>query len=82
MKKERNHMKAGSRIERILLAGQFAFSSELGPPQGANVVAVREKARHLKGITDMVNITDNQTGVVRMASWATSLIAIQEGLGN
>ena len=73
-------MKAGSRIERVLEAGQFAFSSELGPPQGANVEVVREKARHLKGITDMVNITDNQTGVVRMASWATSLIAIQEGL--
>jgi len=34
----------------------------------------------LKGKVDAVNITDNQTGVVRMASWAASLLAIQEGL--
>ena len=31
-------------------------------------------------MVDAVNITDNQTGVVRMASWATCLLAIQEGL--
>jgi len=29
---------------------------------------------------DAVNITDNQTAVVRMASWAASIIVIQEGL--
>jgi methylenetetrahydrofolate reductase (NADPH) len=29
---------------------------------------------------DAVNVTDNQTAVVRMASWAASLILIQEGL--
>jgi methylenetetrahydrofolate reductase (NADPH) len=73
-------MKSGSRLERVLEAGHFAFTSELGPPQGANVEAIRKKAGYLKGITDMVNITDNQTAVVRMASWAAALIAIQEGL--
>ncbi|MDO9229203.1 MAG: methylenetetrahydrofolate reductase [Deltaproteobacteria bacterium] len=73
-------MKSGSRLERVLDAGHFAFTSELGPPQGANVEAIRKKASYLKGITDMVNITDNQTAVVRMASWAAALIAIQEGL--
>jgi len=73
-------MKSGSRLERVLDAGHFAFTSELGPPQGANVEAIRKKASYLKGITDMVNITDNQTAVVRMASWAAAVIAIQEGL--
>jgi len=73
-------MKSGSRLERVLQAGHFAFTSELGPPQGANVEAIRKKASYLKGVTDMVNITDNQTAVVRMASWAAALIAIQEGL--
>ncbi|MFP4390364.1 MAG: methylenetetrahydrofolate reductase, partial [Desulfococcaceae bacterium] len=47
---------------------------------GSNVEAVREKARPLKGCVDSVNITDNQTAMVRMSSWAASLIAIQEGL--
>jgi len=79
--KEREvRMKSGSRLERVLEAGHFAFTGELGPPQGANVEAIRKKAGYLKGITDAVNITDNQTAVVRMASWAAGLIAIQEGL--
>jgi len=73
-------MKSGSRLERVLEAGHFAFTAELGPPQGANVEAIKKKAGHLKGITDAVNITDNQTAVVRMASWAASFLAIQEGL--
>ena len=73
-------MKSGSNLERILEAGHFAFTGELGPPQGANVEAIRKKASHLKGIVDAVNITDNQTAVVRMSSWGAGLIAIQEGL--
>jgi methylenetetrahydrofolate reductase (NADPH) len=31
-------------------------------------------------MVDSVNITDNQTAMVRMSSWAAALIAIQEGL--
>ena len=73
-------MKSGSRLEKILEAGHFAFTGELGPPRGANVEAIRKKAGYLKGVVDAVNITDNQTGVVRMSSWAASIIAIQEGL--
>ncbi len=73
-------MKSGSNLEKVLTAGHFAFTGELGPPRGTNVAEVREKAAHLKGVVDAVNITDNQTAVVRMASWAASLILIQEGL--
>jgi len=69
-----------SRLARILNAGHFAFTGELGPPRGSNVDAVREKAAPLKGMVDSVNITDNQTAMVRMSSWAAALIAIQEGL--
>ncbi len=69
-----------SRLARILQAGHFAFTGELGPPRGANVEAVREKAKPLKGMVDSVNITDNQTAMVRMSSWAAALIALQEDL--
>ena len=69
-----------SRLARILKAGHFAFTGELGPPRGSNVEAVREKAAPLKGMVDSVNITDNQTAMVRMSSWAAALIALQEGL--
>lgn len=73
-------MKSGSNLEKVLTAGHFAFTGELGPPRGANAEEVRKKAAYLKGNVDAVNITDNQTAVVRMASWAASLILIQEGL--
>jgi methylenetetrahydrofolate reductase (NADPH) len=64
----------------VLRAGHFAFTGELGPPRGAHADEVRKKAAHLKGRVDSVNITDNQTAVVRMASWAACLLLIQEGI--
>lgn len=73
-------MKSGSNLEKVLEAGHFAFTGELGPPRGTNTEEVRKKAAFLKGNVDAVNITDNQTAVVRMSSWAASIIAIQEGL--
>lgn len=73
-------MKAGSNLEKMLTAGHFAVTGELGPPKGNNAEEVRHKAAHLKGIVESVNITDNQTAVVRMASWAACKILIDEGL--
>ena len=73
-------MKSGSKLEKILAGGTFALTGELGPPRGAEADEIREKAKHLKGMVDAVNITDNQTAVVRMSSMAASLIAMQEGL--
>jgi len=72
--------KAGSNLEKVLKGGHFAFTGECGPPLGANVEHLKEKAHHLKGCVDAVNVTDNQTAVVRMSSWAASLILLQEGL--
>ncbi|MBI4764242.1 MAG: methylenetetrahydrofolate reductase [Deltaproteobacteria bacterium] len=73
-------MKSGSRLEKILTGGHFAVTGECGPPRNANPDIVRQKAAHLKGMVDSVNVTDNQTAVVRMSSFAGCLILIQEGL--
>ena len=73
-------MKSGGNLEAVLTAGHFAITGELGPPRGTNVEAVRKKAQFLKGNVDAVNITDNQTAVVRMSSWGASLLLLQEGL--
>jgi methylenetetrahydrofolate reductase (NADPH) len=73
-------MKSGSNLEKVLRAGHFAFTGELGPPRGAHSEEVRKKASHLIAQGDSVNITDNQTAVVRMASWAACLLLIQEGI--
>ncbi len=73
-------MKTDSNLERVLEAGHFAVTAELGPPRSADAEAIRRKARLLKGNVDAFNVTDGQTAVVRMASWAGNLIGIEEGL--
>ncbi len=75
-----SNYKSGSNLEKVLKAGHFAFTGECGPPQGANLEHVKEKAKHLKGCVDAVNVTDNQTAVVRMSSWAASILLVNEGL--
>jgi 5,10-methylenetetrahydrofolate reductase len=71
---------AGSNLERMLRAGHFAVTGELGPPQSADGEVIREKAALLRGYVDAVNITDNQTAIVRMSSIGAAAIVIQEGL--
>ncbi len=73
-------VKSGSNLEKVLKKGIFAVTGELGPPRGADIEVLKKKAEPLRGMVDSVNITDNQTAVVRMSSWAASLVAIQEGL--
>lgn len=75
-----NGYRAGSNLERILRAGHFAVTAELGPPQNADGEVIRQKAALLKGYCDGVNITDNQTAIVRMSSIGAATIVIQEGL--
>ena len=73
-------MKTKSNLERVLEAGHFAITGELGPPQSADPEVIRKKARILKGYVDAVNVTDGQTAVVRMSSWAACVIGKEEGL--
>jgi methylenetetrahydrofolate reductase (NADPH) len=75
-----NGFKSGSNLEKVLAAGHFAVTGELGPPQSADADHIRQKVGHLKGVVDAVNVTDNQTAVVRMSSLGASAIAVQEGL--
>ncbi len=70
----------GSNLERVLRAGHFAVTGELGPPQSADSAVIREKAGVLRGYCDAVNITDNQTAIVRMSSIGSGAIVVDEGL--
>jgi methylenetetrahydrofolate reductase (NADPH) len=75
-----NGFKSGSNLEKVLKAGHFAFTGECGPPKGANVAHLKEKYEHLRGIVDAVNVTDNQTAVVRMSSCAASALMAADGI--
>jgi methylenetetrahydrofolate reductase (NADPH) len=73
-------MKTESRLEKVLAAGHLAVTSECGPPRGTNFDEVVRKSKYLEGIVDAVNVTDNQTAMVRMSSLAASIIIKQQGL--
>ena len=73
-------MKTESHLEKVLVSGNLAVTSECGPPRGALPDHVREKGGYLKGVVDAVNVTDNQTAMVRMSSLAASVLLEQEGL--
>ncbi|MCF6247568.1 MAG: methylenetetrahydrofolate reductase [Desulfobacula sp.] len=75
-----SELKSGSNLEKVLAAGHFAFTGECGPPKGANVEHLKEKLSHLVGHVDAVNMTDNQTAVVRMSSVAGSVLMLEQGL--
>lgn len=73
-------MKTDSVLEKVLKSGNLAVTSECGPPRGAVPEKVRQKAEMLRGYVDAVNVTDNQTAMVRMSSFAASVIIRQMGL--
>jgi methylenetetrahydrofolate reductase (NADPH) len=75
-----NGMIAGSNLEKVLRAGHFAATGELGPPTDANRKVIEEKAQYLKGNVDSVNITDNQTAVVRMSSISVAVMLMELGI--
>jgi methylenetetrahydrofolate reductase (NADPH) len=73
-------MKTESTLEKILTSGDLAVTSECGPPRGALPQKIREKAEMLRGYVDGINVTDNQTAMVRMSSFAACVILKQMGL--
>ena len=75
-----NGYKAGSNLERVLTKGYFAVTGELGPPKSQDADVIRKKAALLKGVVDAVNLTDNQTAIVRMSSIAAGVLLVREGL--
>jgi methylenetetrahydrofolate reductase (NADPH) len=72
-------MKTKSNIEKILESGGFVVTSECGPPRGADADVIRKKGALLKGVVDAVNVTDNQTSVVRMSSFSSCIILKEMG---
>ena len=63
-------MRDASRLKRVLDEDGFAVTAECGPPKGADPEVILRKAELLKGKVDAVNVTDNQTAIVRMSSLA------------
>jgi len=73
-------MKAGTNLEKVLESGRFAVTAEAGPPKGASAAVVQRKGDLLHHCCDAVNVTDNQTAIVRMSSLAGCSLLRQQGI--
>ncbi len=69
-----------SRLQKIIAAGHFAVTSEVGPPRSSDAAVIERKANLIKDHVDAINVTDNQTSVVRMCSLASCIRIKQMGL--
>lgn len=70
-------MKSGTNLEKVLESGGFAVTAEVGPPKGTAGKIVLRKAEALRTVCDAVNVTDNQTAIVRMCSLAGCVLLKQ-----
>ena len=73
-------MDSPGRLQKILSDGAFAVTAECGPPRGADPEVIRKKGELLRGYVDAVNVTDNQTAIVRMSSIAACVHLLHMGL--
>jgi len=72
-------MKAGTNLEKVLESGRFAVTAEAGPPRGAAASVIQRKGELLKPCCDALNVTDNQTAIVRMSSLSGCVLLKQLG---
>lgn len=73
-------MKSGSNLEKVLEGGQFAVTAEAGPPKGTSAKAIQRKGEILKLCCDALNVTDNQTAIVRMSSISGCVLLKEMGM--
>jgi 5,10-methylenetetrahydrofolate reductase len=67
-------VKSGSNLERVLEAGHFAVTAEIGPPKGGSARVIEAHGEEIGHAADAFNVTDHQTGVVRLCSLAACAI--------
>ena len=68
------------KITELFDRGEFVVSAEVGPPKGYHIEPLLEEAKtYLTGVT-AVNVTDNQSSVMRFGSLATCKALKDEGL--
>ncbi len=68
------------KITELFERGEFVVSAEVGPPKGFHVEHLLEDAKkYLSGIS-AVNVTDNQSSVMRLGSLAMSKALMDQGL--
>lgn len=70
-----------SNLQTKLDKGAFVVTGEIGPPKGTNVEpCIEETEKYLKNRCTAVNVTDNQSSVMRFGSMAACHMLLDRGI--
>lgn len=69
-----------SALEKAFQAGKFVVTAEIGPPKGVEVQPMLEDAERLRDRADALNVTDQQSSVMRLGSLAGCHLLVERGL--
>ena len=67
-------------LKSALEAGKFVITAEVGPLKGTNTAEIEEVGELLRGKVDAVNVTDQQSAVMRLGSLAACHLLKDKGL--
>jgi methylenetetrahydrofolate reductase (NADPH) len=69
-----------SKLKDKLGKGQFVITGEIGPPKGVDLEKCLHDADILRDYVTAINVTDQQSAVLRIGSMAVSARLVQRGL--
>jgi methylenetetrahydrofolate reductase (NADPH) len=68
------------KLSKALQNGDFVITSELGPPKGVDTGPMLEEAEHLRDRVTAINVTDQQSSVMRLGSLAVCRLLKEWGV--
>lgn len=68
-----------NRFKAACMSGRFVVTSEIGPPKGTDIEAMTADIELLKGRVSGLNVTDNQSAVMRLGPTAVAHEIIERG---
>ena len=68
------------KITELFQQGEFVISAEVGPPKGIHIDQMVEEAKEHLTRCHAINVTDNQSSVMRLGSMATCKVLKDAGL--
>jgi 5,10-methylenetetrahydrofolate reductase len=68
------------KLKEALQAGRFVVTAEVGPPKGVDMASVLEDATLLWDRVDAINVTDQQSAVMRLGSLAVCHLLAEKGM--
>ena len=67
------------KVTELFKEGKFVVSAEVGPPKGINIDKMIEEAKEYLTGVDAINVTDNQSSVMRLGSLAVCKVLKDNG---